>query len=94
MSEKILHDNCLPSEIEGSVDVTQAYFTLKKVENDKELKGVICLKIACKLLIGSVKIETKYIESKFAISQDELNELLPKFVQEAYLEDRVVGVIS
>ena len=93
MNRKILADNYLPVDIDGRINVVQAWFKLKKVDNNKKLVGVITLKMSIKLSVDNVSIQPTIVERSIDISQKELNKLLPDFVQKAYLEDRVIGII-
>ena len=93
-NDKILADKYLPVEIGGMVKVVQSYFKLKTVNNNKKLVGVISLKLSCKVEVDNVKLDTQYFEKSFEISQEQLNKLLPEYVQKAFLEDRVFGFMS
>jgi hypothetical protein len=92
MNRKILADNYLPIDIDGRINVVQAWFRLKKV-GSKKLVGVVTLKMSIKLSVDNVSIQPETVERSIDISQKELDKLLPDFVQKAYLEDRVIGII-
>ena len=92
--EILLSDNYLPVEIGGKVEVKTAFFKVRKTENGKILKGLVTLQLSCKIEIDDIKLESQMFEKTFELSNNELDELLPNFVQTAYLEDRVVGVLS
>lgn len=92
MNRKILADNYLPVNIDGKINVVQAFFRLKKV-GSKKLVGVVTLKMSIKLSVDHVSIQPTTFERSIEITQKELDKLLPDFVQMAYLEDRVIGII-
>lgn len=92
MNRKILADNYLPVDIDGRINVVQAFFRLKKV-GSKKLVGVVTLKMSIKLSVDHVSIQPTTFERSIEITQKELDKLLPDFVQMAYLEDRVIGII-